>query len=667
MRKLILIFLFPLIVQAQELVGVNAVTKHVYAPLSEVTYLKIYREVEAATSLDVIFTVSGLASDPSDLDMFIWNAATKAYDTPITIGDTITLAANEQSAWIKVVQETTPVSDETFTVTITDVGGPAAGTYDVISGEGSFLVNSLATPLLTAFPGAVGAAKYAGSRIYPSWRDVSNVYFVTNLNVSGAGSLQQALSDACSTKGEVIILVEGEIPVTTRLVMSNCSGVKINGQTAPGDGIIVTGYASPNGVLSISSSDNIVWRYVNFDHGQDLAASSIDAISVVESQNIYFDHCSVIHANDELISIIASDGDEQVTQITVANTHLADAYYEASPIANHNTGGLWGAIPDTEARKPRANYVGYFSSYNNLSTNVSHRIFNFQSKILGENINNVFGNNKERTTQEGYPYAILNFEGNWYQPGPNTNDLAGGPFTSTNPWIGGVKPQQATYNYSGTFLPYYYLGDATGTGSVLDDYQDGNGDVPLIAAGDNQLAFVSYFTTPSVGGAYTSDQILSARFPLPHVITPTSAASALTKVTGLGGAGASERLEADGSVTQRRQTWYQAKVNNVINDTQSAYTNTDDWGTDRPVFSTGATAYTDSDSDGIADTWETATFGDLTKSAATDTDADGYNDLEEFLNLVDGEASPPVDPGKIIKARGGRVRVNGKFMRIKTN
>ena len=33
---------------------------------------------------------------------------------------------------------------------------------------------------------------------------------------------------------------------------------------------------------------------------------------------------------------------------------------------------------------------------------------------------------------------------------------------------------------------------------------------------------------------------------------------------------------------------------------------------------------------------ETATFGDLTRDGTGDLDADGYTDLEEFLNLVDG-------------------------------
>ena len=38
----------------------------------------------------------------------------------------------------------------------------------------------------------------------------------------------------------------------------------------------------------------------------------------------------------------------------------------------------------------------------------------------------------------------------------------------------------------------------------------------------------------------------------------------------------------------------------------------------------------------MPDTWESATFGNLTRDGTGDFDSDGYTDLEEFLNLVDG-------------------------------
>jgi hypothetical protein len=43
----------------------------------------------------------------------------------------------------------------------------------------------------------------------------------------------------------------------------------------------------------------------------------------------------------------------------------------------------------------------------------------------------------------------------------------------------------------------------------------------------------------------------------------------------------------------------------------------------------------DTDRDGMADIWEAATFGDLSRDGKDDADDDGYTDLEEFLNQVD--------------------------------
>ena len=43
----------------------------------------------------------------------------------------------------------------------------------------------------------------------------------------------------------------------------------------------------------------------------------------------------------------------------------------------------------------------------------------------------------------------------------------------------------------------------------------------------------------------------------------------------------------------------------------------------------------DTDRDGMADDWERATFGNLSRDGKGDLDGDGYTDLEEFLNLVD--------------------------------
>jgi hypothetical protein len=52
-----------------------------------------------------------------------------------------------------------------------------------------------------------------------------------------------------------------------------------------------------------------------------------------------------------------------------------------------------------------------------------------------------------------------------------------------------------------------------------------------------------------------------------------------------------------------------------------------------------AQAFTDTDSDGMDDDWETQSFGDLSQTAASDFDADGMTNGEEYDDGFD----PTVD------------------------
>jgi hypothetical protein len=52
-----------------------------------------------------------------------------------------------------------------------------------------------------------------------------------------------------------------------------------------------------------------------------------------------------------------------------------------------------------------------------------------------------------------------------------------------------------------------------------------------------------------------------------------------------------------------------------------------------PTIANG-TAVTDTDNDGMKDSWETSNFGDLTRDGTGDFDGDGYTDLEEYINQL---------------------------------
>ncbi|RLL97724.1 hypothetical protein CFD26_107235 [Aspergillus turcosus] len=165
---------------------------------------------------------------------------------------------------------------------------------------------------LIAFPGTEGfGANAIGGR-------KGQVYVVTNLNESGAGSLRDAVS---ATDGIVVFAVGGVIKISDRIVVSK--RVTILGQTAPGDGITVYG----NG-WSFSNADDAIVRYIRIRMGKG-GTSGKDAITIAEGNEMIFDHVSVSWGRDETFSISGTG-----SNITVQNSIIAQG------LETHSCGGL---------------------------------------------------------------------------------------------------------------------------------------------------------------------------------------------------------------------------------------------------------------------------------------------------------------------------------------
>ncbi len=135
-----------------------------------------------------------------------------------------------------------------------------------------------------AFPGAVGGGKYAtGGR-------GGEVYHVTNLNDSGAGSFR----DAVSKSNRIVVFdVSGTIELKSNIL---CQGnITIAGQTAPGgSGITLKNYKMG------MSGDNIICRYISSRPGPYVATSSgNDAWGGAKGSSSIIDHCSMSWTTDE--------------------------------------------------------------------------------------------------------------------------------------------------------------------------------------------------------------------------------------------------------------------------------------------------------------------------------------------------------------------------------
>jgi hypothetical protein len=154
---------------------------------------------------------------------------------------------------------------------------------------------------LLAFPGAVGGGKYAtGGR-------GGEVYHVTNLNDSGAGSFR----DAVSKSGRIVVFdVGGTIELKSAVVCQ--SNVTIAGQTAPGgSGITLKNYKFGMG------GENIIVRYISSRPGPYNATSSgNDAWGGAAGGNSIIDHCSIGWSSDEQWGLY-SKNDNYTCQYTV--------------------------------------------------------------------------------------------------------------------------------------------------------------------------------------------------------------------------------------------------------------------------------------------------------------------------------------------------------------
>ncbi len=141
-----------------------------------------------------------------------------------------------------------------------------------------------ASSAIPAFPGAVGGGKYAtGGR-------GGEVYHVTNLNDSGAGSFR----DAVSKSNRIVVFdVSGTIELKGNILCQ--SNITIAGQTAPGgSGITLKNYKMG------MAGDNIICRYISSRPGPDAATSSgNDAWGGANGSNSIIDHCSMGWTTDE--------------------------------------------------------------------------------------------------------------------------------------------------------------------------------------------------------------------------------------------------------------------------------------------------------------------------------------------------------------------------------
>jgi len=293
---------------------------------------------------------------------------------------------------------------------------------------------------LPAFPGAEGYGRYVtGGR-------GGDVYIVTNLLDSVTKPPEGSLRWALNKQGPktIVFAVSGTIELKRRLNISK-GDVTIAGQTAPGDGICLSGET-----VSIES-DNVIIRHIRFRCGNDVPGEEPkDAISCIRQKEIIVDHCSMSWSVDEAASFY------DVENFTLQWCIISESLYDAGhPKGEHGYGGIWGGkgasfhhnlLASHTSRLPRFCGARYHPDTHETEL-VDFRnnvIFNwgFNSSYGGEMgqqnmINNYYkagpATKKDVLSRIVEPWDTV---GRWYVSG---NCVPGSRKISSDNWAGGVQ------------------------------------------------------------------------------------------------------------------------------------------------------------------------------------------------------------------------------------
>ena len=195
-------------------------------------------------------------------------------------------------------------------------GAAAAGAGGTPTG-GSGAPVTCGTPgskALLAFPGAEGFGAFAkGGR-------GGDVYHVTSLAASGAGSFAYGIENAPATGRTIVFDVSGYASISGTLTAAK-GPLTIAGQTAPGDG-----FALKDGTFWLSTGDVII-RHMRFRDGYSADSVDMDSNAI----NLIWDHCDMMFSHDENMSSFKTPPDNMTYQYSI----------NAWGLETHSCGGLW--------------------------------------------------------------------------------------------------------------------------------------------------------------------------------------------------------------------------------------------------------------------------------------------------------------------------------------
>jgi hypothetical protein len=409
--------------------------------------------------------------------------------------------------------------------------------------------------------------------------------------------------------------VSGNIELTSNVNISS-PYITIAGHTAPGGGIAISGKNSTQVSLT-TRTHNVIVRGLRIRKGYNAGTPDQDgdAVNVLSAAAtggpvgpVIFDHVSVSWGQDE------NGGSWGLTVRPPKNiTYQWVMMYE--PLSAHPVNFMTGAFNNATAER-----MTDIDFHHSLFANSSHRNPLIKNKTFRLINSLVYNWGDWSSAAEGT--AQVDFIGNKFKSGPLDNTI------STKEYEIGVNPTgDASTPINGTTSIYVVGNVGPHNANPLNDNW-----------GMTRLIDIPTNAGAELGPLSESYRRFTPLAALPFPITVHDVMTAETIV--LAGAGASRRLDCSGnwvsirdSADARIVAEYTAGNAGIIPANETAVGG-------YPALAAG-TACTDTDGDGMPDTWETA--NGLNINSATDgptLHASGYSNLEMYLAGPSTETTP---------------------------
>lgn len=240
-----------------------------------------------------------------------------------------------------------------------------------------------------AFPEAEGAGATA------TGGHDGTIYFVTNLNDHGPGSLREGISQSNRI---ILFRVSGTIALESRLDIAG-SNITIAGQSAPGGGICLKNHSL------VISGENIIVRFLRIRPG-DEAKQETDALTIWGANRVMVDHCSLSWSTDSVNDVVR-DSTNVTVQWCVISEPLNDSVHSKGA---HGYGTGWGS----GAQAGNSFHHNLLAHCNSRSP----RLGSEKGALLDVRNNVIY--NMGSGWAYGGEHARINYVANYYRPGPST-------------------------------------------------------------------------------------------------------------------------------------------------------------------------------------------------------------------------------------------------------